>query len=74
MLIELGAPDMVAEILSPSTARKDTVAKAKLYQSAGVKEFWIIDPINRLVLVNILENGSYVASYHGSDETISVVS
>ena len=68
----LGAPDMIAEILSPSTARKDTLVKSKLYMDAGVKEFWIIDPFHRLVVVHILENGSYFTSYHGSEEVIPI--
>ena len=68
----LGAPDMVAEILSPSTARKDNLVKSKLYRDAGVKEFWIIDPVHRLVVVHLLENGGYVASYYGIEEVIPV--
>ena len=68
----LGAPDMIAEILSPSTARKDTLIKSKLYRDAGVKEFWIIDPIHKLVIVHILERGSYVTSYYSSEEVIPV--
>ena len=67
-----GAPDMVADILSPSTARKDTLVKSKLYRDAGVKEYWIIDPVHRLIIVHLLENGSYVASYYGSEEAIPV--
>jgi len=68
----LGAPDMVAEILSPSTARKDQVAKFYLYQQAGVKEFWIFGPTYREVTVHILENGAYTTTYYGDSETIPV--
>lgn len=39
----LGVPSLVVEILSPSTAKKDLYDKAKLYDQAGVKEYWIID-------------------------------
>ena len=39
----LGVPSLVVEILSPSTAKKDLYDKAKLYDLAGVKEYWIID-------------------------------
>lgn len=39
-----GAPDLVVEILSPATARRDLGEKLKLYAEAGVAEYWIVDP------------------------------
>jgi Uma2 family endonuclease len=42
-----GAPDLVAEILSPSTSRKDLREKYDLYQRSGVGEYWVIDPVGR---------------------------
>jgi len=54
-----GAPDMVVEVLSPSSVRKQEVIKLKKYQAAGVPEYWIVDPINNVVRVYILENGRY---------------
>jgi Uma2 family endonuclease len=39
-----GAPDLVVEVLSPSTARRDLGEKLRLYAEAGVAEYWIIDP------------------------------
>lgn len=47
----VGAPDWIIEILSPSNAEHDTVEKLALYLKAGVREYWIVDPINNKVLV-----------------------
>ena len=64
-----GAPDMVVEILSPSSARNDQMVKFRLYQRAGVKEYWIVDGENRVVHVHILRDGNYItAVYDESDE------
>ena len=52
-----GAPDMVIEILSPSTLRHDRLVKLGLYQRAGVREYWIVDPENRSVQV-LLQDGN----------------
>lgn len=46
-----GAPDLVVEILSPSTQRYDQLVKLNLYQRAGVREYWIVDPENRTIRV-----------------------
>ena len=67
-----GAPDMTIEILSQSTAIRDKVLKFNKYQHAGVREYWIIDPVDKTVLVFILENGRYVASSYSETDTISV--
>ena len=52
-----GAPDMVVEILSPSTQRHDRLVKLSLYQRAGVREYWIVSPEDQTVQVFILTNG-----------------
>jgi Uma2 family endonuclease len=46
-----GAPDLVVEILSPSTAQKDMKLKLSLYESHGVREYWIIHPYDKTLMV-----------------------
>lgn len=46
-----GAPDLIIEILSPSSLRTDRLIKLRLYQQAGVREYWIADPENKTVQV-----------------------
>lgn len=52
-----GAPDLVVEILSPSTLRHDRLVKLGLYQRAGVLEYWIVDPGNKAVQVFLQDGG-----------------
>ena len=46
-----GAPDLVIEILSPSTAQRDLILKLGKYRKAGVREYWVVDPKQKQVLV-----------------------
>ena len=55
-----GAPDLVVEIHSPSTAQRDLTAKRELYARHGVKEYWPIDPDTRTVRVLLLDDGDFV--------------
>ena len=56
----LGAPDLVIEILSPRTSRKDQSVKFSLYERHGVREYWIVDPYSKSVQVYALnEAGVY---------------
>lgn len=54
----VGAPDLVVEIISPSTAKIDRLDKRLAYQRAGVKEYWIVDPANQIIEVYLLKNHS----------------
>lgn len=55
-----GAPDLVIEILSPSTSSKDHILKRALYEKQGVKEYWLVHPIDCLVTVYQLgKSGKY---------------
>jgi Uma2 family endonuclease len=53
-----GAPDLVVEILSPSTAARDRGIKLKLYRRQGVAEYWIVDPDEQVVEVWDLASGA----------------
>lgn len=55
-----GAPDLVAEVLSPSTARNDRTKKKDVYARCGVKEYWIVSAEEKSVEVYYLEDGAYV--------------
>ena len=67
-----GAPDMVIEILSPGTAQYDRLIKFNLYQRAGVREYWIVDPAARVVSVYTLKDGYYRAAAYGADSSVRV--
>jgi Uma2 family endonuclease len=54
-----GAPDWVAEVLSPSTARYDRTTKLSAYERAGVPEVWLIDPADRTVTIHRIAGGRY---------------
>jgi Uma2 family endonuclease len=68
----LGVPDMLVEVLSPSTALYDLNVKLDKYEEAGVPECWVIDPDSETVLVNLLKDGVYQQTTHGKTETIPV--
>lgn len=52
-----GAPDLIVEILSPSTQRRDRLIKLELYQRAGVREYWLVSPEEQTVQVLLFTNG-----------------
>jgi Uma2 family endonuclease len=54
-----GAPDWLAEVLSPSTARYDEKVKIPVYERAGVPEVWLINPKVRTVAIYLLSDGRY---------------
>ena len=54
-----GAPDLVAEVLSPSTAYYDLTLKREAYEAHGVEEYWIVDPEREAVTVLAREDGEY---------------
>lgn len=72
-----GAPDLIIEILSPSTKRKDMTVKLSKYIEAGVREYWLVDPEKKKVIVYLSEDGDLVEDLdvmiYGFDDRISVM-
>jgi Uma2 family endonuclease len=54
-----GIPDLVVEILSESTAKRDKGKKYREYQKAGIPEYWIVDPFQQTIDIYTLENKAY---------------
>lgn len=72
-----GAPDFIIEIISPGAASRDLIDKLAFYERHGVREYWIIHPIDRLLITHQLdEKGAYgkplIARLEGK-HTVSVV-
>jgi Uma2 family endonuclease len=68
-----GAPDLVLEIISPSTARADRKIKPPLYAKYGVAEYWLVDPEDQSVEVFVLDGETYrVAGIYLAGDTIKV--
>ena len=65
-----GAPDLVIEILSHATRSNDRIRKYNLYEQAGVREYWIVDPDHHMVQIYTLEEGRYHAAEVFTDGSI----
>ena len=55
-----GAPDIVVEIISPGSVKRDRAEKKPLYEKFGVKEYWLIDLPNRSVEIYLMKDNVYV--------------
>ncbi len=55
-----GVPDLMVEIISPNNSKHDVKTKFNLYQEAGVSEYWIIEPYDKIVFIYTLKDGQYV--------------
>jgi Uma2 family endonuclease len=64
----IGAPDWIIEIISPSTASIDYIKKLKLYEEQKVKEYWIVHPTDRIIMIYKLQNNKYGRPEIFSDE------
>ncbi len=66
-----GAPDVVIEILSPGNSKREMKDKYQLYESAGIKEYWLVDPEHEFVIIYALnEEGRYIGSTPFTDEDV----
>lgn len=54
-----GSPDLVIEILSPATAYYDLRIKKDIYEQSGVREYWIVDPIQKTIEIFVNKNGRF---------------
>lgn len=57
-----GAPDLLVEVLSPGTARRDRTEKLSLYAQSGVREYWIVDPVERQIEFLVNRDGRFVVA------------
>ena len=55
-----GAPDLVVEVLSPTSIKRDRVYKKRIYEQCGVREYWLVDTVNQSVEVYLLKDKKFV--------------
>ena len=65
-----GAPDWIIEIVSPGNASHDYILKLNLYADAGIREYWIVDPDKKSILVYYLEQGHFKLETHTFQDNI----
>src|SRR5215467_15822494 len=68
--LAFGRPDLVAEVVSPSSGRYDRVKKLRWYAELGVPEYWLVDPEARSVERLVLREGSYVIATSLADDEV----
>lgn len=65
-----GPPDLIVEIFSPETVKRDKQDKFKLYEKHGVREYWMVDPIQQYLEVWMLVDGRYsLLGVYGPDDS-----
>lgn len=71
----IAAPDLVVEILSPGNTSKEMNLKYDLYESHGVREYWLVHPLDKNILIYSLENGRYIARkpYTETETALSII-
>ncbi|WP_341473739.1 Uma2 family endonuclease [Desulfofundulus thermobenzoicus] len=67
-----GAPDLVVEVLSPASGRRDRLQKSRLYRRYGVREYWVVDPAGETVEVfSASEKGWLLAGVYGPEDSLA---
>ncbi len=67
----LGSPDLIVEILSPGNSKKEMKNKFELYQEAGVKEYWVVNPLDENIFVFVLKDGKYISKQPIVDDYVN---
>ncbi|MDR2482748.1 MAG: Uma2 family endonuclease [Treponema sp.] len=67
-----GAPDFVAEILSPANTALEMARKFRLYREAGVREYWVLDPESKTLLAHRFEQGQILTRFYQEKDTAPV--
>ena len=67
-----GAPDLVIEILSQSTAKYDSITKFSKYRECGVREYWIVDPEINALYMHILKGEDYIIHAYSVESTVPI--
>ncbi|MDR2536475.1 MAG: Uma2 family endonuclease [Treponema sp.] len=67
-----GAPDLVAEILSPSNTAIEMTRKFELYRKAGVREYWIVNPESKGLIIHRFHRNAITTHSYGSADTVPV--
>jgi Uma2 family endonuclease len=68
----LGAPDLIIEILSPGNSKKEMDIKFDLYEENGVKEYWIVEPYQKSILIFTLQNDKYIGLKPTAEEGLVI--
>jgi len=69
-----GAPDFVAEILSPSNTAIEMQRKFNLYRDAGVREYWVVDGESKSVIAYLFDGDRVASKTYGENDTVAVAS
>jgi len=67
-----GAPDLIIEIVSPSSERMDRIYKYRKYQQAGVREYWLLEPKLNLLQAGVLKDGAYITTVYDAEDKAPV--